>query len=466
MSAAGTSAGAAGSESGAKTSSFDLTPRMSAFMDVHMVGFLLDFLRDVGVYDSETITREKIKLLSKTNMVDLLEDEYARHPDNAQFAAELEEQKPILEKKRNEIFDRIDNEPAAVKLVAEFFADEAAISELKSTGQLNGDHLAAHKGITPDALEQYYKFAKFKYECGMYSDAETMLVHYLSISQRDVPGPSLLGALWGRLVCRIVQAKWEEALHDLMAVKEAVDARGTMSHVDQIRQRAWLLHWGLFVYINQREPHELLADFFSERNYLQTMENLCPWLLRYYTAAVVLSPARRRTGIRELLTEIQNMGYLYADPITQFLESLYTQFDFDAAQLKLKECQLLMKQDFFLQIFQEKFTHEARVLICEMYCAINRRVDLTMLSEKLQLTEEESERWMVEMVRGSATVGGGAALDAKIDSSGKQVVMSPPIRSAQQHIVERTREFTHRSAALSGTLQSALKEHTAFLQQR
>ena len=58
-------------------------------------------------------------------------------------------------------------------------------------------------------------------------------------------------------------------------------------------------------------------------------------------------------------------------------------------------------------------------MICEMYCTINRRVDLTMLSEKLQLNEEESERWMVDMVRNSAP--GSTTVDAKIDSSAKQV---------------------------------------------
>ena len=442
---------------------WDLTASMAPYFDVHMVGPLLDFLREVELYDGKVITKEKIKLLSKTNMVDLLEDEYVNHQDDAEFAAEFAVQKPLLEAKRNEVFDRIDNEPAAVKVVSELFKDETLVSDLKANANLNFEYLASQHGITADALETYYKFAKFKYECGIYDEAEQMLCNYLSISQ--TPSPSWQGALWGRLVCRILQAKWEDSLADLTAVKEAIDARN-VSHVDQIRQRAWLLHWGLFVYMNQRDSHELLADFFSEKAYLQTMENLCPWLLRYYTAAVVLSPTRRRTGIRELLTEIQSMGYLYADPITQFLESLYTQFDFDAAQLKLKECQLLMKQDFFLQIFQDKFTHEARVLICEMYCAINRRVDLTMLSEKLQLTEEESERWMVDMVRGSSTVGGGAALDAKIDSSGKQVIMSAPTRSTTQAVIERTRDFAHRSTTLSSSLQGALKEQAVFLQNR
>ena len=439
---------------------WDLTGSMAPFMDVHMVGPLLDFLREVELYDPKVITKEKIKLLSKTNMVDLEEEEYIRHKDDASFAAEYEVQRPLLEKRRNEVFDRIDNEPEAVKLVTEFFSDADRISDLKAQANLTSEYLASHHGITTDALETYYKFSKFKYECGIYSEAEEMLVNYLSIVQPS--SASVLGALWGRLVCRILQAKREDSLADLQAVKEAIDARN-VSHVDQIRQRAWLLHWGLFVYMNQRDSHEMLADFFSEKHYLQTMENLCPWLLRYYTAAVVLSPSRRRTGIRDLLTEIQNMGYLYADPITQFLESLYTQFDFDAAQLKLKECQQLMRQDFFLQIFQDKFTHEARVLICEMYCTINRRVDLTMLSEKLQLTEEESERWMVDMVRGSSAVGGGAALDAKIDSSGKQVLMSPPSRTATQQVVERTRDFTHRSNMLASTVGGVLKDQTVFL---
>jgi hypothetical protein len=45
--------------------------------------------------------------------------------------------------------------------------------------------------------------------------------------------------------------------------------------------------------------------------------------------------------------------------------------------VKLLECQQLVKNDFFLQKFEEKFMHEARMLICEMYCTINRKVDLS-----------------------------------------------------------------------------------------
>lgn len=223
------------------------------------------------------------------------------------------------------------------------------------------------------------------------------------------------------------------------------------------------MHWALFVLLNQRDGVDALADLYSEKAYMQTLENLAPWLLRYYTAAVVLSPSRRRTMLRDVLNEISNMSYQYSDPITLFLESLYSNFDFDEAQIKLKECQELVKNDFFLQIYADKFMHEARMLICEMYCTINRKVDLTMLAEKLQLTDEEAERWMVDMVRGTSA---GPTLDAKIDSSGKQVLIAAPVKSAYKQIVETTRELTTRSGILSANLEVLVKDQAAYLRNR
>ena len=68
------------------------------------------------------------------------------------------------------------------------------------------------------------------------------------------------------------------------------------------------------------------------------------------------------------------------------------QFDFDEAQRKLEQCEVLVKNDFFLLIHAEQFMHEARMLICEMYCTVHSKVDLSMLAEKLKLSDEETER--------------------------------------------------------------------------
>ena len=167
--------------------------------------------------------------------------------------------------------------------------------------------------------------------------------------------------------------------------------------------------------------------------------------------------------MKDLLLEIQSLSHEYSDPITQFVEALFDRFDFDEAQRKLKESQEIIRNDFFMQIHADKFMQEARLLICEVYCTINVRVDLSSLAEKLELTEEEAEKWMVDMVQKSTV---NATLDACIDSSGKQVLMSPPSRIGQQEVVERTRDLTVRSAMLASNIESLLQEQSFYLKNR
>ena len=90
-----------------------------------------------------------------------------------------------------------------------------------------------------------------------------------------------------------------------------------------------------------------------------------------------------------------------------------------------------------------------------MYCTINRKVDLSMLAKKLQMSEEESEKWMVQMVRGSSS---SHAIDAKIDSASKQVIMAMSSRSTHQQVMDKTGEFTQRATSLAVALESVAKD--------
>ena len=435
---------------------FDLTRSMAAYLDLHLVGPLLDFLGEVGLYDARLVAAEKIRAMSRTNMVELVEDEYEKMAADAELAAEFAERRPHLEQRKQEIFALIDNEPAEVIKVARFFEDKEAVEALRSGSELTLDALSSQHGISQGDLEAYLNFGKFKYECGMYEDAEVALGNYLSVGGRSTPP---LSALWGRLACRIVQAHWDRAKEDLKVVKLALESRG-LSAADQLRQRAWLLHWALFVLLNQRDGMDALADLFADKAYLVALENVCPWMLRYYAVAAVLSP-RRRQLLRDVLSEIQVTAYLYSDPVTQFLESLYEHFDFNLAQQRLKECRAVMHNDFFLSVFADRFIDEARALLCEVYCTINRRVDLALLAVKLEVSEEEAERWMLSMVRNTTV-----ALDARIDSAGKQVLMSTPSRSAHQLAVDRTRDLTVRCGVLGSNLEALLQEQSIFLRSR
>ena len=420
----------------------------------------MTYILQAKLYDTKDIAREKIRIFVRTNMIDLVEEEVGHLPDDPSIASNPELNKEKLATRTDAIFDKIDNEPASVVQCEAFFSNAELIAELKSGANLTIDYVSTNHGITVNVLEEYYKYGKFKYDCGMYADAYLMLGNFLSIVQ--VQTASVLGALWGRLACRILQGllqdKWDDSIQDLNAVKDAIEDR-SIPAVDQLNQRAWLLHWGLFIFLNQTNGSDLLFDFFSEKVYLQTLENLCPWLLRYYSCAALLS-SKRRHVMRTALEEIQSISYLYSDPFTQLVESLYDRFDLDEAQVYLSKCLESMKQDFFLHSFVEKFLLEVRVSMCEVHCGLTRRVDMTMLSEKMQLSEDEAEKWMVDMVRGAAALDG-----AKIDSSGKQVIMPVPSKTGHKQVIDRTRELTVRSSILASNVTSLLSEQATYIKQ-
>jgi translation initiation factor 3 subunit E len=93
---------------------FDLTPMMAPYLDNHMIIPLLDFVREVGLYDPKVIVKEKIKTLITTNLIDLVEDEYIKYPEDAELQAELASQKSILDERRDAVFDKLDNPSEAV----------------------------------------------------------------------------------------------------------------------------------------------------------------------------------------------------------------------------------------------------------------------------------------------------------------------------------------------------------------
>jgi len=79
----------------------------------------------------------------------------------------------------------------------------------------------------------------------------------------------------------------------------------------------------------------LVIDF--EFSYLNVVQTTCPHILRYITAAAIISK-RRKNIMKELVKIIQQESYNYRDPITELVECLYVNFDFDGAQVKLREC--------------------------------------------------------------------------------------------------------------------------------
>ena len=77
----------------------DLTSRMAPYFDSHLILPLLDSLRESGLQDAKTVTKEKIAILGKTNMVDVMCDEYERPECDAEVKAAFKAEKATIEKR-------------------------------------------------------------------------------------------------------------------------------------------------------------------------------------------------------------------------------------------------------------------------------------------------------------------------------------------------------------------------------
>lgn len=277
---------------------------------------------------------------------------------------------------------------------------------------------------------------------------------------------TLLHVLWGKLSCEILVEDWEEAAAALVAVKSAIESLAsskTLSPLDALHQRTWLLHWSLFVFWNDASGKglERMVDLFTSEKYLQAITTHAPHLLRYLTAAVLLckrraakkagnnSNAEGRRLLRDLVKVMKQCEY--SDPIVEFVEQLSVKFDFEAAQSQLALCEKVLSTDFFLCKQTELFMEEARVFVFENYCRIHHKIDLTTLGEKLAMDRNRAERWIVDLIR-------NALLDAKIDSEEGCVVMGTGSTSVYEKVMDRTKELTARSGGLVVNLRSYMND--------
>jgi len=412
---------------------YDLTAKISPHLDRHLVFPLLEFLQTKNIYSEEELMTAKLELLSKTNMVDFAMDMYKKLHKSDNVPEEMLKKRQIVVSKLKTL---VESDP-----LLQLCQNPELVEQLKTEKKWSLRELEASHGVLPESLDALYQYAKFQFDCGNYSGAAEILFHYKTFS---VNQDKIFSSLWGKFGAEILMQNWESAYEDMFKLKEIIDAKTTASPLVQLQQRTWLIHWSLFVFFNHPNGKNGIIELFFQDRYLNTIQTSCPHILRYLTAAVITNK-RKRSSLKDLVKVIQQESYTYRDPITEFLEALYVNFDFDGAQTKLRECENVLVNDFFLVSCRDDFIENARRLIFETYCRIHQCIDIWMLAEKLNMEEEAAERWIVDLIR-------NARLDAKIDSARNQVIMGTQYSSVYQQVIEKTKGLSYRSSVLSNSL--------------
>lgn len=190
-------------------------------------------------------------------------------------------------------------------------------------------------------------------------------------------------ATWGKLASDILCTDWDSAMEEIRNIRESyIDTRLFNNPLAQLQARTWLIHWSLFPFFNSDSAREQLTELFFSPAYINTIQTLCPWVLRFLAAAVITNRSRTRNSnayqkqLKDLIRIVRQEGYEYHDPLTDFIKALYVDFDFEEAQKTLAEAEKLFEGDFFLSQSREAFLDAARHLISESYCKIHQRIDI------------------------------------------------------------------------------------------
>ena len=229
------------------------------------------------------------------------------------------------------------------------------------------------------------------YNSANYGQALVFLNSYqMLITPQD---KNYVNVLWGNLVCSILSQEWKQALDHFNFLKGYID-NSNFSPVQALQQRTWLIHWGLFIFFNIEHGRDMLVELFfdpkagnkqSQNSYLTAIQTSCPHILRYLTAAVI-THRQRRSFMKDLVRFIQQESYNYRDPITEFVENLYVNFDFDGAQKKLRDCEVVLRIDFFLTSCIDDFIQNARLFIFEIFCQIHECISVKYVTLTPQQT--------------------------------------------------------------------------------
>ncbi|XP_055913305.1 eukaryotic translation initiation factor 3 subunit E [Eupeodes corollae] len=419
---------------------FDLTTKNCQFLDRHLTFPLLEFLCGKEIYNQQDLLEYILVTVNKTNMIDYTMDTRKRLNYDKEMPEELVQRKAEV----LATLKQLQNEVAPIMKATDILKNGESMKDSKTfVNALQKDY-----NFKIEHLESAYKLAKYLYECGNYQESTSYLYFCLIVMSPN--DKNYLNVLWGKLAAEILTLNWNTALEDLNRLRDYID-NSNYTNIQALQQRTWLIHWGVLVFFNHPKGRDLIIEMFLYKPlYLNAIQTMCPHILRYLATAVIINRTRRN-ALKDLIKVIQQESYTYRDPITEFLECLYVNFDFEGARMKLHECQTVILNDFFIVACLDEFVEDARLMIFETFCRIHQCITISMLADKLNMKASEAECWIVNLIR-------NARLNAKIDSKLGHVVMGTQPLSPYQQLVEKIDSLSVRSEHLTGLVERKNKQ--------
>jgi len=442
---------------------WNLTKAMAPFLDpqqtFRLITFQLEHVQPT-VFKPEDLKKQQLKILKTLDMVDLtweLERDIRALPVEADMPQEYQE-------KADTVWRKLETLEGSYGEVTDKIADKDVQDQLTNQrdNRMLWNLLKDRHNFKDEDLDTIFDYGKSKYDIGEYEEGSNALYIFGLLAPYEHSKHA--NAVWGKLSCEILRGdQWDIAFEELNHLKESIDkSTSAMDSLTLLNWRTWLLHWSLFCFFNPttklpnkqgcKKTSQLIELFLNSEEYKNAIETICPWMLRYLAVVIVTSKGieKKNYKLNQLIRLIEQEKYNYSDPITDFLLCLNYHYDFEAAQLKLQQSRDVLRSGYFLHEYVEDFIEHGRVLMFEMFCRIHQKIKIHTIAEKLNMTQEDAELWIVELIR-------NARLDAKIDSENGTIIMGNDPAVPYQQILTRTHNLAMTTSILINSVNNKMK---------
>lgn len=224
----------------------------------------------------------------------------------------------------------------------------------------------------------------------------------------------LLKLHWGRLYLLLikkfeelkegVQTKDNAVIDELKSLRSRLETRGPENYFQVVSGKCSLLHYIIMSsYIFPVEPdYDYLIELFATDSYMSAIQTCAPHLFRYLIFMLVLSKDKKKSAkfnLSNVVATYENNLCTYEDEAVKFVIELYIKFNFEKANEELKKFKKEVANDIFLMGYEDIVMNNSKELLFEAFCNIYSSVDIELISKYLELSKEESEIWIVNLIR-------------------------------------------------------------------
>ena len=364
------------------------------YLDPHLVIQILEFLQKNNS-SNEDIKNLYIKILSS------IQDFEKQKLNNIFDEAKIKELKEENEKEKKELSEKLEG-----------FLNLSNNCIRENNYDLNSFSLG-RKIIDETSPNLIILYAKKLYNSLEFDKARNLLTSFIKLNKFVNKNLSkIIYALYllysinvlTKQEGKIIEKNFIEILNSLEHLKDYLDTEFKKTNFDSVDKiqidfkeivlyRGYIIHWSLFLLENNME---LFLDTLFKDTYFTIIENVFKYMYPYLIIFSILTKSKRYINqIKESIKKINIQG----DKFIDLFKEIFINYDIGKSVKLFEECKEIMKNDYFVYNYIDKFNAKFKEIIIENYIFLNQTIDLNELSKLFNDNIDETRKYTQDIIK-------------------------------------------------------------------